>query len=201
MIPLFFAVLLPQIEVRTSYDANRKVAGHIADERSIRRAKEWVGKAAPDFSTKDVRGKPISLRSLKGRPALFFFLDKECPCCVGARVYVDRLHAAYGKVVHIVGFVNGSPEEAKKWVKKTSSTFRVVPDPGNKLGISYRAEVGMACRLLDRNGKIVYALPGYSAPAIGFLGDSLAKQAGVAPKKLKTFPAPEELTSGCPLIR
>ena len=198
---LLTASALAQIAVQTSFDAKGKVAGHIADEGSIRRAKALMGTRPPDFAAKDIQGKPISRKTLKGKPAVLFFLDKECPCCVGARVYVDRLQATYGKAAYIVGFVNGSPEETKKWAKKTGSKFRVVPDPGNKIGIAYRAEVGMACRLLDRNGKIVYSLPGYSAPMLQFLGDSIAKEAGISPRKINTKPAPDELTSGCPLIR
>src|SRR5688572_29305091 len=116
LLPLLvlFASSLPQIAVRTSFDAKGKVAGYIADEGSIQRAKALIGTTAPSFAAKDIQGKPISLKALKGKPAVIFFLDKECPCCVGARVYVDRLQAAYGKVAYVVGFVNGSPEETKK---------------------------------------------------------------------------------------
>ena len=188
-----------QIEVRTSYDANRKVAGHIADGRSIERARECIGKM-PGFSATDSNGKAISLWGLRGKPVVIFFLDKDCPCCVSGKLYVDRIQAAYGKNASVIGFMTGSIR-AQAWIKKNRPTFRIVLDPGNKVAMTYRAEVGMACRVLDKNGKILLSYPGYSAAMLQFVGDTVAKEASIKPKKLNTFPAPEELTSGCPLIR
>jgi len=201
MLSLVFASALVQIEVRTSYDANRKVAGHVADERSIGKAREWLGKQAPAFTAKDLNGKPVTLKSLAGKPVAIFFLDKECPCCARAKVYVDRLHAAYGAAAHVVGFVNGSAQQTMAWTKKNKPLFRVLPDPGNRVALTYKAEFGMACRMLDKNGKILLSYPGYSTVILQNFEEWLAAELGVQEKGIKTFPAPDEITSGCPLIR
>lgn len=201
MISFFLAAALNQIEVRTSYDANRKVAGHIADQRSIERAREWLGKQAPAFTAKDLKGNTVTLKSLAGKPAVIFFLDKECPCCASAKVYVDRLHEAYGSAAPIIGFVNGSPQQTLAWAKKNKPLFRVLSDPGNKIALAYKAEVGMACRFLGKDGKILLSYPGYSTIILQNLEEWLAAELGVQEKGIKTFPAPDEITSGCPLIR
>ncbi len=154
--------------------------------------------AAPDFQLTDTEGKTHTLASLtKDKPLLIFFVEKECPCCLGAKHFVDRLAMAYRGQLNTVGIINAEGAVARAWVKATQPKFTLLQDPKMTAIQAYKAERGVYTTLIAPGGQIDKAWPGYSQEMLNDASARIAKIAGVPAKKIESAAAPEEMTSGC----
>lgn len=161
-------------------------------------ARRLDAQAAPDFTLQDIEGKEYRLPELVGnKPLLIFFIEKNCPCCIGAKFFVDRMRGLYPDELNAIGIINADANFTRVWIKTTNAQFPVLLDPEMKTIWAYKADRGVYTVLVDPEGKIVKAYPGYSKASLQELSAKIAKIAGVPVRKLVSAAAPDEMTSGC----
>lgn len=153
---------------------------------------------APDFDLPSVEGPSYSLAALtEKKPLLIFFIEKECPCCLGAKFFVDKMLDLYGDSISAVGIINADIGVAKAWKKATKPRFTLLMDPEQKVISAYKAERGVYTTLVAPDGTISKAYPGYSLETLKEMSARIAKLAGVPAKEFVSKAAPTKLTSGC----
>ncbi len=172
---------------------------HPVTSEMIKTAEQLNQKPAPDFSLPDEKGIFHSLSGLtaNGKPLLIFFIEKECPCCVGAKHFVDRLADNYETEANVIGIINATGKEAEVWLELTQPHFKVLQDPEQKIIRAYAAERGVYTTLISPVKTIEKAYPGYSLETLQDISMRIAKLANIPDKGFKSEAAPTKLTSGC----
>lgn len=90
-----------------------------------------VGEPAPDFTTEDVFGNPVSLSQFKGQPVWLMFWGSWCPPC---RAEFPDIQAAYSRLepqgLRMLGVsLRESPVDAAAYAGRNGATFLVLSDP------------------------------------------------------------------------
>ncbi|MGV3614079.1 MAG: peroxiredoxin family protein [Fimbriimonas sp.] len=158
-----------------------------------------LGKApAPAFGLVDTEARWYTLAALtKDKPLVLFFVELECPCCKGAKVFVDRIQERYGDVCNVVGVINAEPPVAKAWANAVQPAFPVLCDPGMETIRAYKAVAGVYTTLVAPGGRVVKAYPGYSQAMLTEMGRKIERLTGIAPHTLKVADAPPDMLAGC----
>jgi peroxiredoxin len=171
---------------------------HPVTTEMARAAESLDAKKAPEFSLPDGDGKNHTLAGLQqGRPALIFFIEKECPCCLGAKFFVDRLAGLHKDTAVVFGLINATGDTAAEWRRATRPQFLVLEDPDQAVISAYAAERGVYTVIVAPDGTINKAYPGYSREAVDDMSRRLSRLAGVKERPYLTQAAPERMTSGC----
>jgi hypothetical protein len=70
----------------------RQQVDHPVNESQQKAANSLDSEKAPFFSLKGTDGRTHTLAELnREKPLLIFFVEKECPCCLGAKYFVDKM--------------------------------------------------------------------------------------------------------------
>jgi|GEM_PF-1589318 len=172
---------------------------HPVTDEMIKTAAELGQQDAADFSLSDGKGTTHSLQGLtaNGKPLLIFFIEKQCPCCLGAKHFVDRLADNYEGKASVIGVINATGKEAETWRQLTQPHFLILEDPSQKTIRAYAAERGVYTTLVTPDGKIEKAYPGYSLETLQDISARIARLANIPDKGFKSEAAPKKLTSGC----
>lgn len=111
---------------------------------------------AADFTLKDLDGKEISLKSLRGKIVLLDFWASWCAPCREELSKVEKLHRELkDKGLVVLGInVGESAETAREFVKKQGLTFTTLLDPYKEVTNRYRAMAIPLTVVIDRDGKI-----------------------------------------------
>lgn len=151
-----------------------------------------AGGPAPDWELKTIDGKPLSLKSLRGKVVVLDFWASWCGPCKMAMPGLEKIHQRFkGKPVAIVG-VNcrekGDPvAPATKVVKDLGLNYTQVVG-GDDVAKAYLVK-GIPCfYIIDTEGKITYATSGWQpqhdemiAQMIEEILKTAGKQAAAAP--------------------
>lgn len=198
----FVAIANGRIEKPTSDPASslvfRAPREHPVTPAMLTAARE-LGKApAPEFGLVDTDARWYTLKSLtKEKPLVIFFVELECPCCKGAKVFIDRIKERYGDVCNVVGVINAEPPVAKAWANAVRPDFPILCDPGMTTIRDYKAVSGIYTTLLAPGGRIVKAYPGYSQAMLSEMGRKIERLTGIEARELKVSDAPKEMLAGC----
>lgn len=176
----------------------RPPENHPVTNEMSQAASSLTAKRASDFMLIDTNGTGYRSTDLwKDKPVLIFFIEKECPCCLGAKHFFDKMADLYEGSVNAIGIINADDKEAQKWVAATQPRFPVLQDPRQQVISAFKAERGVYTTLVKPGGEIEIAYPGYSLEMLKDLSRRIALLANVPEKEFKSDAAPQELTSGC----
>ena len=110
-----------------------------------------------DFTLPDLRGHPVSLRKLRGRPVLVSFFATWCPPCVEEAPSLEELaRRVRDKATVLVVSVDEDVDALKKFYAKGTATT-VVRDESRKVPTSFGTSKFPESFLIDAGGKVRYA--------------------------------------------
>ena len=117
-----------------------------------------IGKSAPDFSTTDIDGIPISLKDYHGKVVLLDFWSTTCGPCIGEMPNVKKVYDAYKDMGFDVIGVNLDADEVDlhEYLRECNLPWCQIFDgqesPLKKL---YRVRGIPSPWLIDREGKVI----------------------------------------------
>jgi peroxiredoxin/outer membrane lipoprotein-sorting protein len=134
-----------------------------------------VGKPAPPFTLKGVKGSTVSLASYKGKVVLLDFWATWCGPC---RIEMPRVEALYkefkSKGLVVFGVNNGEdPDKVKGFLAKNPYTIPILLDQQSDVGRAYQAYAIPTLVVIGRDGKVSSCFTGVREDDV--LREALAK--------------------------
>jgi peroxiredoxin len=116
-----------------------------------------VGKAAPDFTLKDLQGNSVTLSALRGKVVFLNFWATWCPPCREEMPAMQRLQEVFGKKNFTILAVNVEDDMAavKKFLSQRPLAFPVLLDPDAEAQDLYKVYRFPETFLIDRQGNVV----------------------------------------------
>jgi peroxiredoxin len=123
------------------------------------------GKMAPPVAGTDIMtGKPISLRSLRGRYVLVDFFASWCAACQSEAPQIEALlfGARRSHDLSIIGVDSTSDTnaDARAFLARTGATYPAITDPGGKIATEYGVASPPQSFLVSPSGRIIGWIPG-----------------------------------------
>lgn len=128
-----------------------------------------VGKPAPAFELRNLRGERLSLADLRGRPAVINFWASWCTECEKEHPYLMQAHKRWGERVAFVGVVfQDSERNIRRFlVERGEDPERTYPnlmDPASRTAIDYGVYGVPETFFLDRRGVVSFKHVGGVTP-------------------------------------
>lgn len=98
-----------------------------------------AGDPAPEFSTTDDVGMPVSLKDYRGKTVILYFYPKDNTpgCTKEAQSFRDHIREFEGRNAVILGVSFDSQSSHQKFKEKHRLPFRLLVDPGKKIAKAY----------------------------------------------------------------
>ncbi|MBC7326714.1 TlpA family protein disulfide reductase [bacterium] len=136
---------------------------------------DFEGQIAPDFNLKSLEGKTYSLSDLRGSVVLLDFWATWCGPCKEELPIIEKLHQEYkDKGLVVLGINDEDRATVENFLKEQKLTFPILLDDG-KVGKAYRVNAIPRIILIDKNGKIVKDILGYSDKNEQILREAIEK--------------------------
>ncbi len=158
-IPRYLELLRSSVNVEVTAQNPRQLGKHGLSRR-LTEAYERFGKPAPDFSTIDLDGKPISLQQYRGKVVLLDFWAVWNGFCIGDMLNLKKIYDTYkDQGFDIIG-VNLDTDETKlrNYLKKNDIPWRQVYsslERQSPLAQQYDVRSIPARWLVDRDGRLI----------------------------------------------
>ena len=139
-----------------------------------------VGRAAPEFTLRPLEGgEPVTLASLRGRPAVINFWATWCVPCFQEHPLLVSAARSLGDRVRFVGVIyEDSEQQVRGFLARQGSAYPSLVDPGSRTAIAFGVFGVPETYFLDAEGKI-------AAKHIGPLDaqslEAKLRQAGLSP--------------------
>jgi peroxiredoxin len=132
---------------------------------------ELVGKPAPAFAIKDMEGKTVSLKDLKGKVVVMDLWATWCPPCRASLPHLDKLHEEIKPKGVEVFAVNEQEDkdDVQNFIKQTGLKTPVLLDSDGAVGQAYRAEGIPQTVVIGKDGVVRKVI-------VGFGGEETAKE-------------------------
>jgi peroxiredoxin len=137
--------------------------------------------AAPDFTLKDLKGRKISLKDLRGKVVVLNFFSIWCSACERQASSFDKLDEEIkGKdIVFFHVAVEGREKELLEYKNKFNISVPILIDKSGSIAKAYRIRGHHETFFIDRKGKIVgktFAEADWISPAMKNLIQYLLSQ-------------------------
>ena len=112
--------------------------------------------SAPEFALKDLAGKQVVLKELRGKVVFLNFWATWCPPCIEEMPSMEKLHQELekdGLVTLAVNFQE-SPERVKEFFTEHNLTFTVLLDGDGKVSELYQAWALPVSVIINKRGEI-----------------------------------------------
>ncbi|HEY6866925.1 MAG TPA: TlpA disulfide reductase family protein, partial [Candidatus Eisenbacteria bacterium] len=147
----------------------RVAAAHQASRRQIALEAPRVDEPLPDWTLADLDGKPVALRSLRGKIIVLDFWGSWCGPCRIELPHFEALYQRYrGQPIAFLSVnveMQQSVEEhlkrARDFVAKNHYTFPVLPDPDGVAVQAHGIVSYPTLLLVDRAGRVRFRNVGY----------------------------------------
>ena len=138
--------------------------------------KQAAGVEAPDFTLKDLEGKPLSLKSLRGKHVILDFWGSWCVWCIRGIPKMKEYYEKYKGKFEILGIdCNDTDEKWREAVKKNELPWLHVYNPRSSSVLEDYGIQGFPTKIIvGPDGKIVKTIVGED-PAFYTLLDELFK--------------------------
>ncbi len=127
------------------------------------------GSAAPDWTLKDLDGKDVSLKSLRGQVVVIDFWASWCGPCKMAMPHLQKLHDKYKEKPVKVYSVNcrerGGDARAKSYLKEKKFTYPQLFN-GDTAANAYRVRGIPTMYVIGTDGKILHSERGFKADLV-----------------------------------
>ena len=122
-----------------------------------------AGRTAPDFELKDINGKIVKLSDFRGKAVVLNFWATWCPPCKTESPWFEDLQNKYGdQGLAVVGVAldDSSDSDIASFAKEMKMNYPVLLGKEETSDLYGGVEALPTTFYIDRNGKIVTAVPG-----------------------------------------
>jgi len=118
---------------------------------------------APDFTLKDLNGRLVRLRDLRGKVVFLTFWAGWCPSCRLEMPGIEKLHGEFGTQGMVLLAINyrEEPQEVLAFFNKHGLTFTTLLDPDGKIFDLYGGWSLPTTYIINKDGEIVGKAIGY----------------------------------------
>ncbi len=136
---------------------------------------------APDFTLKELGGREVSLKTLRGKVVLLNFFSPSCSVCQKQASSFDKLDEVIKSkdVVFLSVAFEGREKELREYKKRFNISMPILIDPKGSVARAYKVRGHHETFFIDPEGKIVgktYAEKDWTSPAMRRLIDYLLRQ-------------------------
>jgi peroxiredoxin len=124
-------------------------------------ASNLEGKPAPDFQLRDLAGKAVALKDLRGQVVVLDFWATWCGPC---RIDMPRIEALHNdlkaKGLRVFGVNAEDANLARSYVERNGYTFPTLSDPGMQVAQLYQVNALPTAVVIDKEGRVAAYMQG-----------------------------------------
>lgn len=137
-----------------------QTAGGKVYEASDPEGKPFLGKAAEDFTVKDLAGKSVKLSDMKGKVVLIDLWATWCGPCVQSMPNNQKLYDKHPEDLAIMAISGEDQGTVQAFVKESKFTFPIYTDAAQDVAMHYNVQAIPTVIVLDRDQNVVAYLVG-----------------------------------------